>query len=160
MLFNGTQIINWFLVNNNYKLIFKEKFEWGSEWLLFNANWAMFQLYHGENIFFYFKSLYHCDLSLSKRSDFFAHIWHWPILAILLRPFGFIVPEILYYLVLQSFDFECIWWKLFQTRVVRTKLYIYVFFKTTYNFNLIKKSHNQNIRHTCRHFEFLFNFLI
>ena len=23
--------------------------EWASEWLLFNANWAIFQLYHGEN---------------------------------------------------------------------------------------------------------------
>jgi len=27
--------------------------EWGSEWLLFNANSAIFQLYHGENKFIF-----------------------------------------------------------------------------------------------------------
>jgi hypothetical protein len=32
-----------------------------------------------------------------------------------------------FYLAFQSFDYDRTWWKLFQKRVVRTKLDIYVF---------------------------------
>ena len=49
------------------------------------------------------------------------------MLAILFRPFGFITPKSLDYLAFQYFDFESTWWSLFQKRVMRTKLDIYVF---------------------------------
>jgi len=35
------------------------------------------------------------------------------------------------YLAFQYFDIESTWWRLFQKRVVRTKLDIYVFIATT-----------------------------
>ena len=45
-----------------------------------------------------------------------------------LRPFGFFCTQrLLSYLALQYFSFGRTWWKLFQKRVVRTKLDIYVF---------------------------------
>ena len=34
---------------NKFKVSSEWASEWASEWLLFNAKWAMFQLYHGEN---------------------------------------------------------------------------------------------------------------
>ena len=49
------------------------------------------------------------------------------MLVILFRHFGFIAPKTLNYLAFQSFDFERTWWRLIQTRVVRTKFDIYVF---------------------------------
>ena len=49
-------------------------------------------------------------------------------MAILFRPFGFIAPKPLNYLVFESFDFERTWWGLFRRRVVRTaKFAIYIF---------------------------------
>jgi hypothetical protein len=39
-------------------------------------------------------------------------------LAILFKPFGFIAPKPLNYLVFESFDFERTWWGLFRRRVV------------------------------------------
>jgi hypothetical protein len=48
-------------------------------------------------------------------------------LAILFRPFGFIAPKSLNYLVFESFDFERTWWGLIRRRVVRTKFAIYIF---------------------------------
>ena len=45
----------------------------------------------------------------------------------LLRPFGFIAPKPLNYLVFESFDFERTWWELFRKHVVRTKFAIYIF---------------------------------
>jgi hypothetical protein len=43
-------------------------------------------------------------------------------LAILFRPFGFIAPKTLNYLVLQSFDFERIWWRLFWAYLMKVIL--------------------------------------
>jgi hypothetical protein len=51
-------------------------------------------------------------------------------LAILFRPFGFIAPKPLNYLVFESFDFERTWWGLFRRHVVRTKFAIYIFIIT------------------------------
>jgi hypothetical protein len=36
--------------------------EWLSEWLLSNANWAIFQLYHGENKLIFNKMMMKSDL--------------------------------------------------------------------------------------------------
>ena len=60
--------------------------------------------------------------------------------AILVRSFGFIAPKTLNDLDFQSFYFECTRWRLFQTRIVRNKFYIYalkndaitIFSKTQY----------------------------
>ena len=49
------------------------------------------------------------------------HRWPQPILAILVRPFGFIAPKTLNYLAFQSFDFERTWWRLCYKRIVCTK---------------------------------------
>ena len=51
--------------------------------------------------------------------------------------FGFIAPKTFNYLVFQSFDFERTWLSLFQNRVVRTKLDIYIFI-TIYLFSATK----------------------
>ena len=67
---------------------------------------------------------------LSSSDHFSAISWrkHALTLAFLLRSFGFPAPKrLLSYLAFQSFDFEGTWWRLFQKRVVRTKLDIYVF---------------------------------
>ena len=44
-----------------------------------------------------------------------------------LGPSVFVLPKILNYLAFQSFDLECIWWRLFQKRAVCTRLDIYIF---------------------------------
>jgi len=44
-----------------------------------------------------------------------------------IKPFGFLLPELLNYFAFQSLDFERTWWKLFQKRVMLTKFDIYVF---------------------------------
>ena len=48
-------------------------------------------------------------------------------LAILFRPFGFNAPRNFNHLSFQSFDFERIWLRLFQKRVVCTNYDVYVF---------------------------------
>jgi hypothetical protein len=53
--------------------------------------------------------------------------WFW---LSFVRPFGFIAPKTLNYLVFQSFDYKRIWWRLFQKCVVGTKFDIYVFIST------------------------------
>ena len=55
-------------------------------------------------------------------------VTHYPILAIMFRPFGFIPCKTLNYLAFQFFDFERTWW-LFQKCVVRNKFDVYVFIK-------------------------------
>ena len=50
-------------------------------------------------------------------------------LAILFRAFGFIASKTVHYSAFQSFDFERIWWRLFQKRVVCAKFDTYVFIR-------------------------------
>ena len=39
----------WYIDVNHLYIVYLYVLEWVSEWLLFNANSAIFQLYHGEN---------------------------------------------------------------------------------------------------------------
>jgi hypothetical protein len=45
---------------------------------------------------------------------------------LMFRPFGFIAPKTLNYLVFESFDFERTWWGLSWRCVVHTKFVIYI----------------------------------
>ena len=56
----------------------------------------------------------------------FAGLKIYPIVLRSFRPFGFIAPKNLNYLVFQSFDFEHTWWTLFQKRVLHTRFDICV----------------------------------
>ena len=58
-------------------------------------------------------------------------------MAILCRPFGFIAPKALDYLLFQSFDFERTWWWLFQKRVVHTKFDSHVFKQNLDNYTTV-----------------------
>ena len=55
----------------------RKKFAWVSEWLLFNANSAIFQLYHGENkkIFNEMIDQHSQRIDISPHSDALSLFW-------------------------------------------------------------------------------------
>ena len=85
----------------------------------------------GSTVVVYVTSMYP-NCHLKYKPDF--------TLCILCRPLiGFIASNTLNYLAFQSFDFEHTWWRLFQKRVVRTKLDINVFIFFRSNMSLIRE---------------------
>ena len=63
---------------------------------------------------------------------FHLHSKFWTFIIYLLLTF-----IIFLYLVFQSFDIECTWWKLFQKHVVHTNFDIYVFIVFLYQLNIV-----------------------
>ena len=61
--------------------------------------------------------------SFSPLSDIGDHSQIW---LFCLNPLVFLLPKLLSYLAVPSFDFEFSWWRLFKTSVVRTELYMFV----------------------------------
>ena len=84
---------------------------------------------HQRNIFkyFYYGYLQFLDNVIINKTNVFLPQACVTIadLVITFRPFGFITPKTLNYLAFQSFYFECTRWRLFQTRIVLNKFYIY-----------------------------------
>jgi hypothetical protein len=82
----------------------------------------LFFVYSWNKMFFPFKKI--CQ----NCSILFRNRWSKSILAILV----FLLPNILNYLSLQSFDFGRNWWRLLQKCVVRIHCTRYLFFRTRY----------------------------
>ena len=68
---------------------------------------------------------------IKLRFSSLSHMWPWPILVIMFRPFGFTAPKNLNYLAFQSLNLERTRSKLFQKRAVRTKFEPTFFIKPT-----------------------------
>jgi hypothetical protein len=88
--------------------------------LLFRK-WIDLQLvYQSSTLTWFIRYIYYWNLQFLNNA--LGHSGPWPISAILFRPLGFIASKTLNYLAFQSFNFEHTWWRLFQKRVVHTKL--------------------------------------
>ena len=132
--FRNMELVSQFCVL--YNTVNSENWWRASDWIIYSILMLFFQT---EQYFMYLKWV----KTFLKFSSL-MHRWPWPILAILFRPFGFIAPKTLNYLAFQSFDLEITWWRLFQKRVMRTKLDIYVFI--LFLLSKIKTTHNSSTK--------------